>query len=86
MARPIGSINKAPSQLMMAREACLQLNFEPFVKLVELAMQSDDENLSLRATRELAGYLAPKLQAIQISGLPEEPVILNLNMAPKSEP
>jgi hypothetical protein len=80
MTRPLDSKNKAPSKLMMAREACLSVNLDPFVELARMAQLSDDENLRLRALKELAGFLQPKLQSIQHSGGTGEPLVINLNM------
>jgi hypothetical protein len=85
MGRPVGSKNKGPSKLLLAREACLKVGLQPFIELAKMAQSSEDENLRLRALRELASYLGPKLQAINHSGDMEAPVFINLNLGGKSE-
>jgi hypothetical protein len=79
IGRPKGSKGKASQHLMLARQACLEGGFEPFMHLVELAQQKEDLNLAFRATRELANYIQPKLQSIAHTGDMQESVQVILN-------
>jgi hypothetical protein len=80
IGRPKGSRNKGPDKLVTAREACSIVGLEPFVELAKLAQTAEDQNLRVRCLKELASFLAPKLQSIAHSGEMQEPVQVILNM------
>lgn len=62
--RPKGAKNKV--RLDVA-DILSKAGFNPFVELVNLARKGEDDRIKLDATKELAGYVAPKLKSIEIT-------------------
>ena len=59
-------------------------NFNPFIKLIELAENARSEHVKLEATTELAGYVAPKLKQISLPHDTDSPVHFTINLDGKS--
>jgi len=62
--RPKGAVNKFKFDVL---SICEKVGFNPFSELIHLAKNGSNDRIKLDATAELAGYVAPKLKAIEIS-------------------
>lgn len=62
--RPPGSKNKINFDVA---KICADAGFNPFLKLIELAKKGHNDRIKLDATAELAGYVAPKLKAVELT-------------------
>ena len=80
MARPKGSINKGKVEFRKAlRKYAQDRNADPHYWMVDLMCKKGVRyELKLQAAKELAQYLEPKLRAVEVSGDPEHPIILQL--------
>ena len=64
-----GSLNKRKTLYLEARKACEAAGFDPFEQLVVLAKGKNyPADIRLRASKELAEYLGPKLTRSEHSG------------------
>jgi hypothetical protein len=64
----------------MAYDTLKKLGFDPFAKLVEIALTAKSEFVRFSATSELASYLAPKMRSIEIKSDAESPVVFAFNL------
>lgn len=79
--RPRGLKNKHPVQSREALWAYIQAcgdDANPFRRLVDLMMSSDDDHVVVHCASILADRLLPKLKAVEVSGDPERPLKLLL--------
>lgn len=75
--RPKGSKTKLRYEVLAALQ---ELNFDPFKKLVDLALNARSERVQCDAASELAQYIAPKLKAVEISADRDSPVQFTINI------
>ena len=68
MARPTGSMNKNKQTLLKLLELRYP-DYNPVTEMVDIALDKDnDVNTRLNANDKVAGYLVPKLKAIELTG------------------
>lgn len=75
--RPKGSVVEA--MRLNAKDVCEAHAFNPFEKLIDLAMNCKSAHVQFSATAELASYLAPKLRQIDFSKGAQIPFTINFN-------
>jgi hypothetical protein len=62
--RPPGARNRINFDVA---KICADAGFNPFLKLISLAKKGANDRIKLDATAELAGYVAPKLKAMELT-------------------
>lgn len=62
--RKLGITNKRKP----VQQLCDESGIDPFVMMIEIARNSDDDHLRFSALKELCQYLEPKKKAIEHSG------------------
>lgn len=67
------------------KKLCEANGFNPFEKLIDLAMNSSKEQIQLDASSELATYLAPKMKQISLKNEDGTPFRINLVLAPNNK-
>lgn len=70
--RPKGSLNTYPKIIPNkfrwdVSQICIEMGFDPFRKLIEIATEGQYEKNRLEAAKELANYIAPKLRSVELS-------------------
>lgn len=56
------------------------VGFNPFVNLVNLALNAKSEHVRCMATSELCSYVAPKLKSVELTTDNENPFSITLNL------
>jgi hypothetical protein len=72
MARTKGSINKRSE--VVRRMLADKLDLEPALELGMMWKKADNDEIRLRALKELLPYCYPKLSAVQVTGADEGPL------------
>jgi hypothetical protein len=83
LGRPKGCKDKPKFEVALI---CQEANFNPFKKLIELAVNGGTQRIQLEATAEIAGYVAPKLKAVEITNTEaQETFAMLINLGKQSE-
>ena len=69
------------------RQFFIDRDFNPLLKMVELAHLTEDETIKFGCYKELAQYYAPKLRSMEVTGEVQNPLnfVINIKKGHKDE-
>ncbi len=74
-----GGRKKGGSFAATVKETMMRLGCNPAEGLADLALNSENESIRLRANAELLEYIYPKLRSMELSGDKANPVEVNVS-------
>lgn len=70
-----GILNKNKKFLLSRLQDMYGEEFDPIMRMAEIAINATDEHLQLSAWKEVSQYVYPKLKSVEVTGDEDNPVV-----------